>query len=281
MAAGAARWIWENSRASNGSLIVLLAIADECGEGEFTEMKIADLAAKCRLSDRAARMAVKDLLALGELSLEGGRGAVGRYTVCTTSAKSADVHRQNLPTSATTSAKSADVPHRQILPTSPEEPQVKASSAKFADVEIPDALNGSVVSGKRSRSKAVSETPRPDADRLCEHLASRIVANGSRRPNITKRWKDAARLMLDNDGRREEDVHKAIDWCQSHHFWHRQILSMEKLRAQYDRLVLDAKAERSAQKATDPRQSTTDQRVAQAEALKAEFAAARNGAQAS
>ena len=79
MSAGVTKWIWENSRASNGSLIVLLAIADECGEGEFTEMKIADLASKCRLSDRAVRMAVKDLEALGELAVEAARGTVSRY----------------------------------------------------------------------------------------------------------------------------------------------------------------------------------------------------------
>lgn len=261
MAAGAAKWVWANSRASNGSLIVLLAIADECGEGEFTEMKIADLARKCRLSDRAARMAVKDLEALGELSVEGGRGAVGHFAVGPASAKSADVHRQNLPTLVGTSAKSADAAHRQNLPTLAEEPQVKASSAKSADVEIPDALDfGSVVTGKRSKTKSTSEKPRPDVDRLCEHLADRVTANGSRRPAVGKRWKDAARLLLDADGRTEEQVHACIDWCQQDNFWHRHILSMEKLREKYDRLRLDAKAElaKNARPSGNGHQPTTD-----------------------
>src|ERR1700733_3465789 len=86
MSTGATKWIWEKSRASNGSLIVLLAIANECGEGEFTEMSITELTRKCRLSDRAVRMAVKDLEALGELSVEPHRGGLSRYAP-----------RQNLP----------------------------------------------------------------------------------------------------------------------------------------------------------------------------------------
>lgn len=259
MTAGATKWVWANSRASNGSLIVLLAIADECGEEESTEMKIADLAIKARLSDRAVRMAVKDLERLGELSVEGGRGAVGRYVVGPASAKSADVHRQNLPTLARTSAKSADVQRRQNLPTLPEEPQVKASSAKSADVEISDALDfGSVVSGDKSKSKDMSGPSRPDVDRLCEHLARRVTERGCKPPVIGKRWRDAARLMIDSDGRTEEQVHAAIDWSHGHHFWHRNILSMEKLRAQYDRLQLDAIAEQKSKSRTSGRQQESN-----------------------
>jgi hypothetical protein len=84
-------------------------------------------------------------------------------------------------------------------------------------------------------------------DRLCQQLADRIVANGSRRPNITKRWKDAARLLIDKDGMTEQQVSACIDWCQKNEFWHQHILSMEKLRQQYDKLRLAAKAERDKQ----------------------------------
>ena len=234
MATGAAKWIWEHSRASNGSLIVLLAIADECGEGEFTEMSVTDLRRKCRLSDRAVRMAVKDLEGLGELAVEAARGTVSRYAP-----------RQILPDPPANIAGPAKSAPRQILPDPPEEPQVKPTPAKSAEVAIPDALDlGSVVSGNKSKPGRASDAPRADVDRLCEHLADRIEANGSKRPLINQRWRTAARLLLDADGRTEKEVHGAIDWCQQHHFWHRNILSMEKLRAQYDRLLLEAKAER-------------------------------------
>lgn len=92
-----------------------------------------------------------------------------------------------------------------------------------------------------ARSSAIAiPDPRPDVERLCEHLADAIEANGSKRPGIGKRWRDAARLMLDTDGRTETQVHDAITWCQSHEFWRSNILSMPTLREKYDQLRLQA-----------------------------------------
>jgi len=81
---------------------------------------------------------------------------------------------------------------------------------------------------------------REDVDRLCNHLADRITANGCKRPAINQKWRDAARLMLDADERTEDNVHKAIDWCQDHEFWRANILSMPKLREKYDQLQMQA-----------------------------------------
>jgi len=266
MTTGATKWIWENSRASNGSLLVLLAIADECGEGDFAEMKIADLASKCRLSDRAVRMAVKDLEGLGELSVEGGRGAVGRYVPGLTSAISADVHRQNLPTLPRTSAKSADPPRRQNLPTSPEKQHVNGSSAKSAGVEISDILltvTGShLAEVKETPAKPPSLPDRPDVERLCTRLADRIEANGSMRPVIGRKWRDAARLLIDKDGRSEEQVAACIDWCQADEFWRGNVMSMPTLREKYDRLRLDALRKLKAQKRNSRQPDEADQQEA-------------------
>jgi hypothetical protein len=87
---------------------------------------------------------------------------------------------------------------------------------------------------------------RADVDRLCIHLADRIEANGSKRPSVTAKWRDATRLMLDRDKRTETQVHAAIDWCQDNEFWRRNIMSMPTLREQYDRLRLQADEERKA-----------------------------------
>lgn len=81
---------------------------------------------------------------------------------------------------------------------------------------------------------------RSDVEALCELLADRIEANGAKRPTIGKRWRDAARLMLDNDGRTIEEVRGAILWSQQHEFWRGNILSMPKLREKYDQLRLQA-----------------------------------------
>jgi hypothetical protein len=114
-------------------------------------------------------------------------------------------------------------------------------------------------------SEADDEPPREDVERLCVHLADRIEANGSVRPTITKRWRDAARLLIDKDGRTEEQIHTAIDWSQDSEFWRCNVMSMPKLREQYDRMRLQA-ASRSSWSAPpsnghQPYQNPPDQSV--------------------
>ena len=92
-----------------------------------------------------------------------------------------------------------------------------------------------------STSLALVSEARPDIDRVCEHLAEQIEARGSKRPAVTARWRNEARLMLDRDKRTEEQVHACIRWLfQSDHrdarFWRTNIRSMPKLREEYDRL---------------------------------------------
>jgi hypothetical protein len=104
--------------------------------------------------------------------------------------------------------------------------------------------------GESSSSEAAPQTPdtpedlREDVERLCKHLADRVEANGSKRPTIGKQWRDAARLLVDKDGRTEAQVHAAIDWCQNDSFWQSNVMAMPKLREQYDRLRLQAQKQR-------------------------------------
>lgn len=87
---------------------------------------------------------------------------------------------------------------------------------------------------------SVSVPERSDVERLCAQLADKITENGSARPTVTKQWRDAARLMIDKDGRTEEQIMRAIAWCQADEFWRGNILSMPKLRQRYDQLRLAA-----------------------------------------
>jgi len=94
---------------------------------------------------------------------------------------------------------------------------------------------------KTSRIADANPTPpREDVDKLCQHLADRIVSNGSRKPSITKAWRTEARLLLDNDKRSNEQAHTLIDWCQDDKFWKSNVRSMVKFREQYDALRLTA-----------------------------------------
>lgn len=96
----------------------------------------------------------------------------------------------------------------------------------------------------KKRKDKPDEPPREDVEKLCAHLADRIEANGSKRPNIGKQWRDAARLLLDTDKRTEAQVHRAIDWCQDNQWWRSRVMSMAKLREKYDTLRMQAEDER-------------------------------------
>ena len=85
-----------------------------------------------------------------------------------------------------------------------------------------------------------SDAERADVTRLCEHLANKVEENGSKRPTISKSWKEAARLLLDKDCRPEADAHRLIDWCQNSAFWRPNIMTMMKFREKYDTLRLQA-----------------------------------------
>jgi len=115
---------------------------------------------------------------------------------------------------------------------------------------------------------------RDDVEQVCRHLADRIEENGSKRPTITRRWRDAARLLIDKDGRTAEQIIRAIDWCQDDEFWRANILSMPKLRDQYERLRLAAARPNGR---ASPKPSTTDQRVAAARAAGREVQAMLDG----
>ena len=85
-----------------------------------------------------------------------------------------------------------------------------------------------------------TEEPREDVERICNHLADRVASNGSRRPRVTKTWRNSARLLIDADKRTEEQIHRAIDWCQDDDFWRSKVMSLPKLREKYDQLRLEA-----------------------------------------
>lgn len=86
-------------------------------------------------------------------------------------------------------------------------------------------------------------TGRPDVDQLCDRLRQWIIQNGSKPPTITKAWRDAARLMIDADGRELDKALRLIDWCQANEFWRSNILSMPTFRHKFDKLRLKANEE--------------------------------------
>jgi hypothetical protein len=95
-----------------------------------------------------------------------------------------------------------------------------------------------------TRKETANSTSR-EASRLAGLLKAEILRNS---PNhkITqaqeRRWNHTADLMLRLDHRTPEQIAEVIRWAQHDDFWRTNILSMEKLRKQFDQLSLKMRA---------------------------------------
>ncbi|RXI60143.1 hypothetical protein DP125_06010 [Clostridium tetani] len=76
--------------------------------------------------------------------------------------------------------------------------------------------------------------------RLAEYLYEHILKNNPKvkEPNLQK-WAKTFDYILRIDKRDLDEVKRLIEFCQKHHFWYKNILSADKFRKQYDRLVLE------------------------------------------
>ena len=93
-----------------------------------------------------------------------------------------------------------------------------------------------------SRSKLKFETHHM---KLAELLFKKIRDNNpnAKEPNLES-WANTFRLMMERDNREGKEIQDLILWTQQHHFWYKNILSADKLRKQYDRLIMDMKDDR-------------------------------------
>lgn len=85
------------------------------------------------------------------------------------------------------------------------------------------------------------EPPRKDVEQLCSTLQAMMVERGCRKPSITRKWRDAARLLLDRDKIPLNEALIVLAWSQKDEFWQGNIMSMPTFRKQYDKLKVQAK----------------------------------------
>ncbi|MCF3942177.1 Replication protein O [Oceanobacillus alkalisoli] len=92
---------------------------------------------------------------------------------------------------------------------------------------------------KTSRPKLKFETHHL---KLAELLFKKVKENNpaAKEPNL-ETWANTFRLMMERDERAGKEIQDLILWSQGHHFWYKNILSADKLRKQYDRLLLEMK----------------------------------------
>lgn len=223
-------WVWEHSRSRGAQRLVLLCIADHANDDGLEAFpSLARLARKTGMTERGVQKAIQSLIALGELqvTMGGGRGRSNRYRVLMQTPN--DVP----PLDGNPEQETVNQKHRTTFT---ESGSTNTATRNPEPSSLEPSLNEEISSTKRS----TSEPPRADVAEICSYLADKIEGNGSRRPAVTDRWREAARLMLDRDGRTVDQVKRAIDWCQADDFWRANILSMPTLRKQYERLRLAA-----------------------------------------
>ena len=116
------------------------------------------------------------------------------------------------------------------------------------DEQAADTLEVTVIDQDADTSDAPTPTrERPDVEAVCDHMAESVAARTGRRPRITKRWRDAARLMIDRDQRPTDQIHASIEWVAQSDFWAANILGLPKLREKWDTIYLQARREKHAQ----------------------------------
>jgi len=81
--------------------------------------------------------------------------------------------------------------------------------------------------------------------KLAELLFKKIQENNpnAKEPNYES-WANTFRLMMERDKKAGKEIQNLIIFSQQHHFWYKNILSADKLRKQYDRLLLEMNDDR-------------------------------------
>lgn len=257
-------WVVDDETISQKAKLTYLVLSRHIGRDSLAATLSQGLIArKAGMSARSVRTALSELRELGLVEWESSHRDDGgtSYNTYRMHVHPTKRHDADPPATGAYPPGKTFRGGRQQVPTPPatgaapykEEPDVEEPDVE----EPPPSTELALVDQEIVDAEIVESDHRPDVERVCVHLADRIEDNGCKRPSITRKWRDAARLLMDRDGKTEEQVHRAIDWCQDDEFWRANVLSMPTLRRQYDTLSLRA---RTARNSNGRRPSTAEQR---------------------
>lgn len=265
MAIAVMNWIWQHSRAKNGTRLVLLAIADCCNSDDGTGAwpTIPELMAKTNLSERGVQLGLKEAESLGELKIERGAMGNNRHRFAVLMGGQAP---QNL--------RPAESAPPQNLPHSPADSAPSpAESAPGTVSEPPENHQDSPPTGEsprvraRTREGATKSSPAKRGTRIPDDFAQTVT------PEMVQ-WARTKCPLVDGKAVTEEFVDHWIakpgkdglklDWTAT---WRNWLRREQKFREQN-------RPRGRASPTGEAARSTTDDRVAQAQALKRELHAA-------
>lgn len=115
--------------------------------------------------------------------------------------------------------------------------------------------------GEGEETSAPADPPREDVERICTLFADlcQSTATNGKRPTITKAWRDAARRLIDLDGRTVDDIERITRWALADDFWVSNVRSLPKLREKFETLTQQAQRPARQQHARPNRDITSAQ----------------------
>jgi hypothetical protein len=226
--------VFERSKATGNARLVMISIANHIGEhdGQMiawpSRQRIAH-ESRCSLS--TVKRTISDLVEMGELVIvaPGGNGTEKRANVYALGPFFQGGQNEPLDISQGVTG----------------EPLTVGQDLATLGLDLEDLPSERSSRSSSTATQQVANEMDSCSGRLCSHLRAKIIANGCKPPTITKAWLDAARRLVEIDGRSEEQVMACIEWATGHEFWKANILSMPKLRQRYDQLRLQAQRERT------------------------------------
>jgi hypothetical protein len=235
--------------------------------GDDCRPSLALIAADCSVSKATAKRAVRELVEKGCLKKAGSMTKPGvsdsnSYVPVYPAPSWVGSHRPHPPAEET--AVHGGVGSDRPQGVGSDRPRVGSDSAGGGVSQTPKEEKGSVKGKckKTSKDPSSEQSPdhgpdreehtspdtrgaRPEVDRICDNLASRVEELTGRRPPITVTgWLRPARYMLDVDGMTEQQIHAAIKFAAEDEFWAPNVRSVSKLRDKIPQLRAAAERKR-------------------------------------
>jgi hypothetical protein len=203
--------------------LVILSLADRADSNNFCFPSIVRLSKDTCLNRKTVLEAIRILEDLGYITIEKGLGKVNKYIL----------NLENPVPKVTPVPKTEPVP-KSVLPPVPETvlPSTEIGTATSTE-------NGTLTyQSNLSTNLSVESTPENDLDlSFAKLMFSMIleVAPKSRQPNY-KSWTNTIRLMRERDGHTPQEITDVFKFANTDDFWRTNILSPDKLRAQFAKL---------------------------------------------
>lgn len=207
-------WAWRQQIPS-GEKLVLLALSDRADDSGHCFPGLETLSEKTSMSRRGvqkvlAKLEERKLIARGRRYIDGRRSS-NQYSLHIGSG----LHEQN---------SREHCSHN---------PSLGERCTNLRELSSPDT-SVSIRSDHTSQKKLTQED-RASAKRIFELI--RRLNPSHKDPNIEK-WADDVRLMRERDRRTHEEIESLFRWANQDEFWQSNVLSPQKLRKHWDRLVI-------------------------------------------